>query len=152
MKIKTGTKTDIDACVAIAKKLPQAFTEKALIDMKNDLEKHSVYVTLEEDEITGFASINQKNNEVAEISWLAVRPVCQRQGIGTRLLKHVRNELKTQGIKILVVKTLDETSNYIPYESTRKFYEDNGFKHVETIDPYPGWGPDNPCAIYILVL
>lgn len=38
------------------------------------------------------------------------------------------------------------------YARTRKFYEQRGFHLLEEIDPYPGWDPGNPCAIYVKVL
>jgi hypothetical protein len=48
----------------------------------------------------------------------------------------------------VTVKTLDSSAGYAPYEATRAFYEHNGFVHVDTIDPLPGWPPGNPAAIY----
>ena len=39
-----------------------------------------------------------------------------------------------------------------PYEATRAFWERNGFVHVDTIDPLPGWEPGNPAAIYVAAL
>jgi hypothetical protein len=49
-------------------------------------------------------------------------------------------------------KTLDRSSGYRPYEATRAFWERNGFVHVDTIDPLPGWKPGNPAAIYVAAL
>jgi len=49
-------------------------------------------------------------------------------------------------------KTLDSSSGYRPYEATRAFWERNGFIHVDTIDPLPGWEPGNPAAIYVAAL
>ena len=49
-------------------------------------------------------------------------------------------------------KTLDRSCGYRPYESTRAFWERNGFIHIDTIDPLPGWRPGNPAAIYIAAL
>jgi hypothetical protein len=28
----------------------------------------------------------------------------------------------------------------------------NGFVHIDTIDPLPGWPPGNPAAIYVVAL
>ena len=44
------------------------------------------------------------------------------------------------------------SSGYRPYEATRAFWERNGFVHVDTIDPLPGWEPGNPAAIYVAAL
>ncbi|HEX5290374.1 MAG TPA: hypothetical protein VFX25_16040 [Streptosporangiaceae bacterium] len=35
---------------------------------------------------------------------------------------------------------------------TRAFWERNGFVHVDTIDPLPGWEPGNPAAIYVAAI
>ena len=104
------------------------------------------------DEVIGFAAIQPKSSHVAEISWMAVKLERQHQGIGSLLVNHVTNDLKTQGIRLLEVKTLSEDAEYAPYQMTRQFYERLGFIHLETIDPYPEWEAGNPCAIYVRVL
>ena len=55
------------------------------------------------------------------------------------------------GIALIEVKTLAATADYAPYEKTRRFYE-LGLFLIETIDPFPGWEPGNPCAIYVKIL
>ncbi|MBU4502111.1 MAG: GNAT family N-acetyltransferase, partial [Nanoarchaeota archaeon] len=81
-----------------------------------------------------------------------VKPEYQNQGVGSALIKYITEELKSQGIRLLQIKTLSEDAEYSPYEKTRRFYEEMRFIHIETIDPYPGWAPDNPCAIYVKIL
>ncbi|HEX3189682.1 MAG TPA: hypothetical protein VHS30_07820, partial [Streptosporangiaceae bacterium] len=68
-------------------------------------------------------------------------------GYGTRLLGRVLEHLGADGISVMEAKTLDRSSGYRPYEATRAFWERNGFVHVDTIDPLPGWEPGNPAAI-----
>jgi GNAT superfamily N-acetyltransferase len=70
-------------------------------------------------------------------------------GHGTRLLAHVLDDLAASGISVVEAKTLDQSSGYRPYAATRAFWERNGFIHVDTIDPLPGWQPGNPAAIYV---
>jgi GNAT superfamily N-acetyltransferase len=65
-------------------------------------------------------------------------------GYGTRLLGRVLEHLGADGISVVEAKTLDRSSGYRPYEATRAFWERNGFVHVDTIDPLPGWEPGNP--------
>ena len=132
--------------------MPQYFTNKAISDMNLNLQEQNFYLAFEENEIIGFISINKKSAEVAEISWLAVRPLCQRHGFGTALVNHAISELKTQSTKILMVKTLSKDANYTSYEQTLNFYEKLGFLQVDTIEHYPSWEPGNPCAIYVLIL
>jgi len=148
----TGNEKYIDACLAIAKELPQYFTEQAMVTMSQDLAAHLLYVAVNLKEVAGFVAIKRKNNHVAEISWMAVKPEHQRQGIGSALVDSVANELRSQGIRLLEVKTVSTDVDYSPYEKTRRFYEKMGFMHLETIDPYPEWERGTPCAIYVKIL
>lgn len=104
------------------------------------------------DEVVGFVAIQRINNHVAEISWMAVKLEYQHQGIGSALVDHVANDLRSQAITLLEVKTLSEDVEYPPYEKTRRFYEKVGCVHLETINPFPEWEPGNPCAIYVKIL
>jgi hypothetical protein len=67
---------------------------------------------------------------------------------GTRRGRRQRKE----GARLLEVKTLDASAQSAEYEVTRRFYENRGFELLESIDPFPGWEPGNPCAIYVKVL
>jgi N-acetylglutamate synthase-like GNAT family acetyltransferase len=120
--------------------------------MSKDMQNHLLYIAEDLAEVIGFAIIQHKNKYLAEILWMAVKKSKWNQGIGSALIEHISNDLKSQGVRLLQVKTLSEDAKYSPYESTRQFYEKMGFIHIETIDPYPGWAPDNPCAIYVKVL
>ena len=148
----TGNEKHIDACLAIGKELPRYFTEQAMVTMSQDLVADLLYVAVNLKEVAGFVAIKRKNNHVAEISWMAVKLEHQRQGIGSALMDYVANELGSQGIRLLEVKTVSEDVDYPPYEKTRRFYERMGFMHLETIDPYPGWEMGTPCAIYVKIL
>lgn len=55
-------------------------------------------------------------------------------------------------VRLLEVKTLADRAGYGPYIRTRRFYAWAGFVHLDTIDPFPGWDPGNPCAILVKVL
>lgn len=43
----------------------------------------------------------------------------------------------------LTVKTLDESAEYPPYDSTRAFYRKEGFLPLEVFSTF--WDEDNPC-------
>jgi len=148
----SDNKKHIDACLAIAKELHQSFTEQGIAAMSQDLPRHFLYVAMNLNEVAGFVSIYYKSNQVAEISWIAVKLEYQRQGIGSALVDRVANDLRSKRIRVLEVKTLSSEVDYFPYEKTRRFYEKMGFIHLETIDPYPGWEPGSPCAIYVRIL
>ena len=153
MEIARGNETHIEACLSIARKLAgKYFTENGIATMSEDLRKHLLYVAVDWDEVVGFVTVHRKSDRVAEISWMAVKPERQCRGIGSALIDYIASDLRSQGFKLLYVKTLSEDVKYPPYEITRLFYRKVGFIHLETIDPYPGWDPGNPCAIYVRIL
>lgn len=152
LELRRGTENDIEPCLMIAKQLPQYFTNKALTAMNNDLKNNELVIAEISNEVVGFISYLKKNQNTAELSWLAVAPNHQRKGIGSELVKYIITELKSGGFNALEVKTLAKVANYPPYHGTRRFYEAVGFMHRETIDQYPGWDPGNPCAKYVMDL
>lgn len=142
--------------LAVARALPEFFMENAVVQIEADVRKHPTYVAEQRtggsQSIVGFAVVERKGSKVAELLWMAVHPEQQRKGVGTALLSALENDLRADGFELLVVKTLAAEARYAPYEGTRQFYEGEGFLLVEAIDPYPGWEPGNPCAIYAKVL
>lgn len=152
IRVIKGSKQHVDCCLAIARELPQYFTEQGIAAINRDLHAHRLYAALDADQVIGFVTIQSKSSQVAEISWMAARPERQHQGIGTLLIRHIVADLKAEGTRLLEVKTVAPDVDYAPYEKTRRFYESVGFVHLETIDPYPGWEPGNPCAIYVMWL
>ena len=91
--------------------------------------------------------VREKSAGAVEIAQLAVIAKRQGKGVGTKILQYIETQLAPG--KIIEVKTLDESVDYEPFVRTRAFYEKNGFVKVDVIDPYPGWNPGNPCAIYV---
>ena len=102
--------------------------------------------------VAGIAVAARKSPGAAEILWIAIHAALRGRGHGTRLLGHALNCLATAGISVVEAKTLDRSSGYRPYEATRAFWERNGFVHVDTIDPLPGWPPGNAAAIYVAAI
>jgi GNAT superfamily N-acetyltransferase len=84
--------------------------------------------------------------------WAAIDVERQREGFGTRLIEQTLMTLRSEGVLLVEVKTLDGSANYEPYEATLAFWEGRGFIKIDVIDPFPGWQPGNPCAIYVTVL
>jgi ribosomal protein S18 acetylase RimI-like enzyme len=83
---------------------------------------------------------------------LAIKPENQHKGYGSKMIDFITTELKNEGVRLLEVKTLAPGTGYTPYEATRNFYEKSGFMLMDIIDPYPGWEPGNPCALYVKIL
>jgi hypothetical protein len=72
--------------------------------------------------------------------------------LGTELIDHVLEELGSDGVQIVEVKTLDASAAYAPYEATRAFWLARGFVQLDVIDPLPDWPPGNPAAILAAAL
>ncbi len=151
---EAGRDAPVDACLAITQALPDYFTASALPHIRDDLTHHAAYVLQDQARraVIGFAVVARKNAVVAELLWLAVERASQGQGHGSALLAAVEERLRADGVTLLEVKTLAPTVVYAPYERTRHFYERAGFVLLEVVDPYPGWEPDSPCAIYVKIL
>lgn len=62
------------------------------------------------------------------------------------------SELADAGVRVVEVKTLDESADYEPYIATRAFWAAHGFLQIDTIDPLPDWPPGNPAAICVAAL
>lgn len=152
IEIRKGNIKDSNEAINISRKLTDFFDSAAFEKMKKDFLVDDLYIAEKGKKIIGYCSIRYKKEFVAEITWLGILPNEHKMGYGRKLLEFIEKELKSNGIKILEVKTLDESANYEPYEKTRRFYKKCNFLHIETIDPYPEWGSGNPCAIYVKVL
>jgi GNAT superfamily N-acetyltransferase len=143
---------DASAAAAIIRGLPDYFTVDVPAKAVRDAAAHEAWVITDSGAVAGFAVAARKSPAGAEILWIAVAAARRGRGHGTMLLGHVVDHLATTGISVVAAKTLDQSSGYQPYEATRAFWERNGFVHIDTIDPLPGWPPGNPAAIYVAAL
>ncbi len=150
--VRKGKAEDHDRCLKIVQNLPLHFTQQAWRTIEADLKSHELFLVEKNSCVVGFATVRCKSEFVAEISWMAVDEEERSRGWGTMLLEGIANELKKRGKRLLEVKTLAPTVEYPPYAATRAFYEKHGFVLLEVIDPFPGWEPGNPCAIYVHTL
>ncbi len=140
---------DAPAAAAIIRGLPDYFTDDVPAKVERDTASHEAWVITDSGTVAGFAVAARKSLGGAEILWIAVDAARRGRGHGTTLLGHVLDHLAAAGISVVEAKTLDRSSGYRPYEATRAFWERNGFIHIDTIDPLPGWRPGNPAAIYV---
>jgi GNAT superfamily N-acetyltransferase len=139
-------------CFEIAERLPLYFSVSGLEILRGDLEAHDVVVADDDGSVVGFVTLNRKSTAVREISWLAVDPSVHSEGVGSQLIDEAEELCRGDGVSILEVKTLAEKDGASNYEGTRRFYERHGFSLLDVIDPFPGWDPGNPCAIYVKAL
>jgi GNAT superfamily N-acetyltransferase len=150
MNIVPGTDDHYETCIGIAASLPDHFSGQGLEQMAADLRDHGSFVVLLDKRPIGFLCYSI--GDEPEILWMGVSLDLQRQGVGRALIDYLMSYLRESGIDNLTVRTLAPTEGDESYRGTRRFYEDLGFVHVETIDQYPGWGSGNPCAVYTIAL
>jgi ribosomal protein S18 acetylase RimI-like enzyme len=149
--VRPATPEDATWCVTIAEGLRDSFTPSGVVELQRDLERDDVAIA-ESNEVVGFVVSRRKSPSIVEIRWLAVAQQIQQQGIGSALMAHATKGARSAGARLLEVKTLDASVPSADYAATRLFYEKRGFELLESIDPFPGWEPGNPCAIYVKVL
>lgn len=69
---------------------------------------------------------------------LAIHPDRQRQGRGAALVKHVEQELRSRGVRLLLI----ETSGLGSFERTRAFYRAQGYDEEARIRDFYKAGDD----------
>jgi GNAT superfamily N-acetyltransferase len=151
--VRPGETADAGRCAAIVRGLPDYFTDDVPAKIVADLSVHSALVaTNGSGVVVGFAIVDHRSARAAEILWLAVDASLRGGGVGTLLLDRVVRDLVESGRQVVEVKTLDASAGYEPYQATRAFWERRGFVQIDTIDPFPGWQPGSPAAIYVAAL
>ena len=152
MTVRRAGPADGPACEAVLRSLPDFFTPDVPATVAADMAHHESWVVTAAGEVVGFAVVDRRSPAAAELLWAAVDADRRGAGLGTRLIDHVLAELAADGVRLVEVRTLDRSAGYAPYEATLGFWEARGFVQVDRVDPYPGWQPGNPCAIYVAAL
>lgn len=143
---------DVASCLEIVTGLTDFFTADVPEQVRRDMAGHRSWVITQGDAVVGFAVVARRGRLAAEILWAAVAGDRRGERFGTRLVDQVLDELRTDGVKVVEVKTLDSSASYEPYTATRAFWAARGFVQLDTIDPLPGWQPGNPAAILAAAL
>jgi len=73
-----------------------------------------------------------------DLYWIAVDPNSQGSGVGRRLMKHVEEQVRLRGGRLLCL----ETSSQGGYLRTRKFYEQAGYVEESCIRDFYKPGDD----------
>ncbi|HEY2894714.1 MAG TPA: GNAT family N-acetyltransferase [Pirellulales bacterium] len=105
----------------------------------NRLGHHSV--TFEEGkEILGFAyyAPAAMTDRTWYLYWIAVTRHTQARGIGSKLLKHVEDDVRAQRGRILLI----ETSSQPLYDLTREFYVKHSYEQASVIADFYADGDD----------
>lgn len=93
-----------------------------------------------EDELVGYACYGPTpdTDRTYDLYWIAVDPVVQGTGGGTRLMTEVERRLEGLNARMLVV----ETSSRPEYAPTRAFYERRGYAEAARIREFYAPGDD----------
>lgn len=151
MEIEIKKTNEFEKALEIARCLPDFFTQQGLDIIKNEMPKHSVWGAYDDGKLVGCVSYKKLNDFSLDMTWLFVAPDFQGKNIGTQLVLQSLEE-EGRNYKVCQVKTLAETVEDEGYARTRKFYQKVGFVPIQIVDPYPGWGEENPCQIMVKFL
>lgn len=129
---------DKDAVINLIRlNTPENFAPEEEAELTNylDSERELYYVLLYDRKIVGSGGINfADNNTTGKISWDILHPDYQGKSLGTQLVKHRIEKLKSIGnIQKITVRTS---------QFAYKFYEKQGFELFEIIKDYWAEGFD----------
>jgi GNAT superfamily N-acetyltransferase len=142
---------DIQQCDEILRSLPEWFgIEQSIADYVRRLDSMPGVVALVEDRIVGFLAVHHHNLLASEIHVMAVRRAHHRRGVGRAMVREIERQARTQGRRLLQVKTLGPSDSDRHYARTRAFYEAMGFVPLEETVAF--WGPENPTLILVKAL
>jgi ribosomal-protein-alanine N-acetyltransferase len=128
--IRRALTTDLETIVELEEKtfgqsLGYAFLKQELLE--NDFSR--IYVIEENNQIAGYISYRVVDDKSELLNFL-IHEKYRQKGYGKKLFDFVINELKSEGVKTLILEV--RVSN----ERAIKFYESYGFKEVLTITNY----------------
>jgi GNAT superfamily N-acetyltransferase len=150
--VRIAAAQDAARCAEIVAGLADFFTDDVPAKVQGDLREHGGWVIDDAGDVVGFVIVERRGAHAAEILWAAVAANRRGGGLGSRLIDHALDELSSDGVQIVEVKTLDHSADYEPYDATRAFWIARGFVQVDMIDPLPGWPPGNPAALLVAAL
>ncbi|MCK5115136.1 MAG: GNAT family N-acetyltransferase [Candidatus Aegiribacteria sp.] len=140
--------TNVQDCERILRALPAYFgIEEALLQYLKDIVDMPVFFALLNGKSIGFLAINRHTKLSAEIHVMGVLPEEHRKGVGGALTAAAEQYLKSDGVKILEVKTLGESHPDKNYAGTRKFYLTQDFLPLEEIPDF--WGKGLPTLFMV---
>jgi len=146
-QIRGSDADDVPILVSLAEGT-QVFTPYEIIGLQEDLDSHLAghapqdrMLTIEHaGRIAGFAHYGPA--EITQgtwyLFWIAVDRHSQGRGYGSILLRHVEDDIRAQGGRLLLI----ETSMLPHYEPTRRFYERFGYARECVIHDYYSEGDD----------
>jgi len=145
MQYRLGTKEDLNEICFLIGKAIELMKKQGIDqwddlyptrkDFSDDIDKNTLYVAVENDKIIAIYVINQEcDKEYHEWKWknpdesaciihrLCVSPDYQNKGIGTKVLSHIEDQIRSMGYLSIRLDVFSEN----PY--ALKLYEKNGYE------------------------
>lgn len=139
---------DLKDCKRILRALPAYFgIEDTLVQYLTDFQEMPVFIASLNQLTIGFLAINRHTRVAAEIYVMGVLPEEHGKGIGGALIEAVEQHLRSEGVRVLEVKTLGESHPDENYAKTRAFYSAQGFLPMEEIPDF--WGKGLPTLFMV---
>jgi GNAT superfamily N-acetyltransferase len=95
----------------------------------------------------GFLSLREHSARSFEIEVLAVPALLHRRGIGSALVRHGEDWLRSRGVEFVHVKTLGPSRPDPYYARTRAFYQAMGFRPLFESTAF--WGDEHPSLVLV---
>lgn len=123
---------DAEACDVIVAGLPYHFgIEEGRRACAAAVRRAAGLVAVEDGDVVGLLTYEERFDEAAEITWMAVRADKRRRGIGHALIDRLVEELRAEGRRVLLVLTVSPSDPGPEpddgYGATRAFYRSAGF-------------------------
>lgn len=133
---------DPRAVSRLLRALPDWFgIEAAIDDYVRDAHSMDSYLTRDDGDVMGIALVRSHFPETSELHLIAVAPTHHRQGIGSRLLHTIEEDLRSDGVQLLTVHTVGPSYENAAYARTREFYLSNGFLPMQEFTNIDWDGP-----------
>jgi len=107
---------------------------------ENHAHGHRSITDVVHDQIVGFAyyAPAAMTDRTWYLYWIAVSKQTQARGVGGTLLRHVEEDIRKHGGRVLFI----ETSSLPHYDLTRKFYLKHGYEQMGVLRDYYTDGDD----------
>ncbi len=135
-------------CREVLSSLPQWFGIPSAVDTYvDDVAPLPVFAVGADGRDVGFVALRARFDDAIEVYVMGVKPEFHRRGMGRELMDAAENFARTQGYRLMFVKTLGPSRKSEHYAHTRSFYESMGFLPVDELDGV--WDEGNPCLIMV---
>jgi len=146
--IRDFAEQDRESCKAILERLHDWFGVASVNESYISVLGHMpTAVAVIDEQICGFAALEQHNRDSIELHVLAVDRAVHNKGIGKELVKWSESFCESVGVSWFHVKTRGPSTPDREYAGTRKFYKAMGF--VALFESMTLWGPDDAALIMV---